>query len=282
MMPTSVSCRALPARAAQAGFSLIEIAIGLVILGLATVGLIATLSEQAEQRRIVDTRRALDDARDALLAFAGTNGRLPCPATAATNGQESIASNVGGIVTCSVQDGFLPAVTLGLPGVEPTGLLTDGWRDGAGQANGTHLRAFRYGLTSLAVPVANALSSPALGAPGSPTQRIAVQTAINANQGLFVCRSAAGMTGAGNRCGSAANTLASNAVAIVRSAGRNGAQTAAYSADEQQNYTQAITRGYVHRDFAPAGATGGSYDDLMTWIPYPQLANRLVASGQVL
>lgn len=271
-----------PSRRRARGFSLIEIAIGLMIVALTTVGLVASLTQQIEQRRIVETRNALAAARDALLAFAGTSGRLPCPATAASLGQEAIAANVGGVVTCAVEDGFLPAATLGLADVDGNGHVTDAWRDGAGSNNGTHLRALRYGISALAAPVANALSSAALGLPGSTTRRIDVQSAISAGQGLFVCRSAAGMAVGVNRCGGAANTLASNVAAVVRSLGVNGAQPAAYSADETQNAAVAVSRAYVSREFMPAGAAGGGFDDLLTWIPYPLLADRLLASGQVL
>jgi len=264
-----------------AGFSLIEIAIGMAILALAAVGLIASISKQAEQNKLKETRQILEVARDAMLAFVGTNGRLPCPALAASNGQESIANVVGGTVNCSAESGFLPAVTLGMSDVDANGLLNDAFEDGAGQANGTFLRALRYGTSSLAPPLTYALQSPGLGNPSAASRRVDVQNAINAGQGVFVCRGVAG-TGAGaNRCGNAANTLATNAIAVIWSRGLNGNDLAAYSADENQNANQTLARTYINRNFAPAGATGGAFDDQLIWISYPILADRLVRGGFV-
>lgn len=263
------------------GFSLIEIAIGLAILSLAAVGLIASITKQSEQNKLKETRQTLLVAREALLAFVGTNGRLPCPALAASNGQESIAAVVGGTVTCSAESGFLPAVTLGMSDVDGNGLLNDAFQDGAGRANGTFLRAVRYGTTALAAPLTFALQSPGLGDPTSASRRVDVQGSINAGQGVFVCRQSAGIGAGVNRCGNAANTLATNAIAVIWSRGVNGNDLAAYSADENQNANQTLTRTYVKRDFAPSGATGGAFDDQMVWIAYPVLADRLVRGGFV-
>jgi len=265
----------------MSGFSLIEIAIGMAILSLAAVGLIASISKQAEQNNLKETRQTLQLARDALLAFVGTNGRLPCPALVASNGQESIAGVVGGIVTCSAESGFLPAVTLGMSDVDGNGLLNDAFEDGAGQANGTFLRAVRYGTTTLAAPLTNTLQSPGLGDPTAASRRIDVQGAINAGQGVFVCQAAAGIGAGANRCGGVANTLATNAIAVIWSRGLNGNDLAAYSADENQNANQTLARTYIKRSFAPAGAVGGAFDDQLVWIAYPVLADRLVRGGFV-
>lgn len=266
-----------PAR--QQGFSLVEIAIVLAILGFAALGLMSSLSRQAEQRSLAETRALLARAEEALLAFAMANGRLPCPALAASAGHESIASSTGGTVACSAQAGFLPAATLGMPGLDRHGLLNDGWRDGAGSGNATHLRALRYGLSSLASPVTNALSSPGLGGGGAPGNRLLVRDAIDAGAGLFVCHSTAGITATGNRCGGIANSVATNAVAIVWSRGQNGNSQPSWSASENQNAFQSVARVYINREMSPSGAVDGGFDDQLTWISWPLLADRLIAGG---
>lgn len=272
----------------QHGFTLIEISIGLMIMGLVTMGLVATLSQQAEQRRLIETRALLTQAREALLAFVSANGRLPCPAVAASSGQESVLAIVNGVTTCTTSTGFLPAVTLGMPGLDPGGWVTDAWRD-SGNPPATLPRVLRYGVAAMAgagAPAANALTSVALGAStgtnNPATIRGQVQAALGVTgQGLFVCASAAGIGGAGARCGPAANTLAFNAVAVVWSLGANGSVPALYSADETQNAAPGALGVWIDRTYAPQGAVGGNFDDLLTWIPYPLVADRLVKLGYV-
>ncbi|MGE0314873.1 MAG: type II secretion system protein [Lautropia sp.] len=273
-----------PARLApQRGFTLVEVAIALMIMGLITVGVVSTLNQQAEQRRIVETRATLQKAREALLAFAAANGRLPCPATAASGGAEA-STVTGTTVACTAETGLLPAVTLGMSELDSNGLLGNGWKDSAAGAP-TLPRAIRYAITRLSgTPVQDALTSPGLGATAAnaATRRADVQTAIATNNaGVFICRSAAGAGATPNRCGTAANTLAASMAAAVWSLGANGNDPAAFSADESQNYTMPIARVLVSRDFAPQGATGGMFDDQLTWLPFSLLLERLVTLGHV-
>src|SRR5258707_1256685 len=92
------------------GFTLIEVAISMVILGLVMTGLVVSLSQQLQQRRLLDTRTTLAEANDALIAFVTANARLPCPAIVGSNGLE--ATTAPG--TCTAAAGFLPAVTIRL------------------------------------------------------------------------------------------------------------------------------------------------------------------------
>src|SRR5260221_8003026 len=75
--------RIYPARHRSQGFSLVELAVVMTIVGFLLSGLIYTLSAQTEQRSFEETRRRLEQARELLLAFAIVNGRLPCPARSA-------------------------------------------------------------------------------------------------------------------------------------------------------------------------------------------------------
>ena len=59
----------------QVGFTLVEMAIVLVIVSLLLTGLVPTISSQIDQRQRNETRKQLDDIRDALLGFAITYGR---------------------------------------------------------------------------------------------------------------------------------------------------------------------------------------------------------------
>jgi prepilin-type N-terminal cleavage/methylation domain-containing protein len=99
------------------GFTLTELAVVFLIVGLLMGGAIMTLSAQMEQRTYEETQRRLQAARDALLAFALVNGRLPCPAAPNANGDESPA---GGACT-NWYNGFLPARTLGFQPTDAQG-----------------------------------------------------------------------------------------------------------------------------------------------------------------
>jgi prepilin-type N-terminal cleavage/methylation domain-containing protein len=96
--------------APQQGFSLVEMAIVLAILGLLLAGLVPSLSAQREAQRINETRKYMEEVREALLGYAisSANKRLPCP-----------DSNGDGIAetTCSSaaqQVGTLPYKDLGV------------------------------------------------------------------------------------------------------------------------------------------------------------------------
>lgn len=104
-------------RLPQAGFSLIELSIVLIVFGLLASGMVGSLSGQ---RRLADERKAqqqLELALDALYGFAIANGRLPCPAEATLASTEAIA----GQEACPLEHGVLPWRTLGLAELDPWG-----------------------------------------------------------------------------------------------------------------------------------------------------------------
>ena len=106
---------------ASRGFTLIELAISLAIVGLLLTMFIVPLGTQYDQRRINDTQKQLELISEAILGFAVTNGRLPCPATPNTPNTTAGAGteNKPG-TTCTLSVGVLPWATLGLP-------ETDAW-----------------------------------------------------------------------------------------------------------------------------------------------------------
>lgn len=100
------------------GYSLIELAIALGIVGLLASTLLIGLAAQREAADYRAAQRQLDDAGEALLGFAITYGRLPCPARPGlVSGQDG-----AGIADCPAgEHGVLPWVTLGLPETDPWG-----------------------------------------------------------------------------------------------------------------------------------------------------------------
>lgn len=94
----------------QVGFSLIEMAIVLVIVGLLLGGSLVPLSAQMERSRRSETSQILKNTIDAIYGYAFDNGRFPCPDDPLNSG-DGVEDRTG--VDCSVLSGNLPWVTLG-------------------------------------------------------------------------------------------------------------------------------------------------------------------------
>lgn len=107
IVPPTFACRAR-------GFSLVELAVVLLIVGLLLGGAMLPLSAQRELRLAADTQRQLEEAREALLGFVLTNGRLPCPDTD-DDGKENQAA------PCANVEGHLPHADLGIARADPYG-----------------------------------------------------------------------------------------------------------------------------------------------------------------
>lgn len=97
------------------GFTLVEMAVVLLILSLLAGSLSAGLSSHLARRAERATDDALDEARDTLLGYALRKGHFPCPAKGPQDGAEDRNGS-----TCTRQAGLLPWATLGIQGV-------DGW-----------------------------------------------------------------------------------------------------------------------------------------------------------
>ncbi len=104
----------------QGGAALLMLMLLLVMgVGAASLLLSALSHLDLEQRRTQLTLSRLAQARDALVGYAATNGRLPRPAISALDGHESPQP-------CTSEQqctGFLPWVTLGVAGSDAWGKL---------------------------------------------------------------------------------------------------------------------------------------------------------------
>lgn len=92
------------------GFTLVEIAIVMVIVGLLLAGVSSQFGSYADNDRYSSTQDYLADARKAMLDYAGVNGYLPCPDTGG-DGRGDMGNNKA----CDGFEGTLPYVDLGLP-----------------------------------------------------------------------------------------------------------------------------------------------------------------------
>lgn len=227
------------------GFTLVEISIVLVIVGLLVGGLITPLGVQLEQRRAADTRKAMEEARDALAGFAVRNGYLPCPAISASNGLEDRS---GDRCTGERRIGFLPWATLGVPKLDSWGHLylysvTPAFSDSA--------VIFRLN-TPRDITVASR------DAPGALVQ------ASESNDIPAVILSH-GRNGYG---------AYSEQGTRISDAGRR-------NVDEKANLNPAGTL-FVSRDPGDSeAAPGGPYDDIVVWLSPNILFNRMVAAQRL-
>ncbi|MCX7156471.1 MAG: type II secretion system protein [Rhodocyclales bacterium] len=105
----------------QQGFSLVELAVVLVIVGLLISGMLLPLSAQRDVRSLAETQKALGEIREALIGYAIINGKLPCPML--TSMTDPANANYGKApATCAPgAQGYLPWKTLGVNEVDAWG-----------------------------------------------------------------------------------------------------------------------------------------------------------------
>ncbi len=194
------------------GFTLLETAIVLFIVALLLGGLLPTLSSRIEQQRIREVSMQLDEVRQALIGYAIANGRLPCPASATSNGAESYASggNAANGDCSNFDDGYAPSVTLGLVTSDERGYAIDPW------GNRIH-----YAVTSW-----NANTYTSTGG-----MRTAGLSTLAPN--LLVCSTASGISATSCASGTAL-TSSPGVPAVIYSTGRNGS-LGGTGADEAAN-----------------------------------------------
>lgn len=248
------------------GFSLVEMAVVLAIVGLLLGGLLLPLGAQIEQQQMNETQRRLEMARDALVGFATANRRLPCPANATSLGVEVIGTAyASGGGACSLPwTGYVPAVTLGLLPVDSNKFYVDAWGN-----------PIRYAVTDFSTTV----SGTANVRPFTSTD--AIRSVYNASSlttlvpDLRVCSTATGISGSGASADCAASsTLISNAAAVVFSTGKN-TPTGGTGTDEAANLN--TDRAFVSH--TPTTATGNEFDDIVLWLSSYLLYTRMIAGG---
>jgi prepilin-type N-terminal cleavage/methylation domain-containing protein len=274
------------------GFSLLEFAIVLAVFAMVLGTFLVPLTKQIEQQRYTETQRMLTVAREALVAFAAANGRLPCPASPVSNGVEDFSvapvgtrANglcVGYIPGAVVFSGFLPAATLGFTPVDDQGYAIDAW--------GLQQNRIRYAVTADTYLVASDLVTPnhatftsATGVKDNPLDVLSDN--MPGRPFLYICADKPNPAG-GASCGLAPPAgpfrLANgNAVAVIYSLGANAADNAP-SPTEKLNWDPANPN-KVDPVFVSHGlrTTGEVFDDVVTWIGPNLLIGRMIAAGKL-
>jgi prepilin-type N-terminal cleavage/methylation domain-containing protein len=234
----------------QQGFTLTELAVVFAIMALLIGSGVLTLSTQLELRNHEETKRQLNIALDALIGYAIVNRRLPCPATAATSGDEAPAG--GG--ACTTFSGFLPARTIGFQPTDADGYGVDVWGN-----------RIRYAVSGVAPTGCTGTSV----APHFTSQANLKANGLSCRPSdIDICTSGA--------C-TARVVSQTTAVLVVFSTGKNGAAASTYGPDELENTdADAI---FVSRTPGDSATAGGAYDDLLTLLPVGVLYSKLIAAG---
>lgn len=235
------------------GFTLVEMAIVLLIFGLLFGGGLTILSSQLELRRIQETNAALDEAREALIGFAVSQGRLPRPATSATIGSENpVACTSEALCT-----GFIPWSTLGVAKLDGFGKI------------------IRYSVTP----------DFAGGATGTASFDLSTSVATKTvetrdGSGALIYQAGQLLCSVASQC----------MPAVVFSHGKNNHGTgesgnvmsdnSATNSDEDTNNSASVN--FIGRTPSiNATSPGGEFDDQVTWLSPNILFNRMVAAGKL-
>jgi len=238
----------------QYGFSLVEMAIVLIILGFLLAAALLPLQAQRHIAAQLETETILADAQKALIGFAQTHGRLPCPATnhgSAVFPDDMGTENPSGSGVCVVQSGFLPAKTLGLQAIDAQGFALDAWQN-----------RVRYAVTLAhdgAFTKTNGMNDLGVAALAPD---------------LKVCATASA-TGCTNRI-----NLIDNAVAVIFSLGATANQTSG-GIDENRNLMMPTNNTFISHTITTSASTNGEFDHIVTWLSPYVLYNDMITAGQL-
>jgi prepilin-type N-terminal cleavage/methylation domain-containing protein len=268
------------------GFSLVEMAVVLVILGFVIGALLLPLQAQREQLSRNQTQNQLEIARKALIGFAQSNGRLPCPATAVSNidsGSNGIEQPVGG-GACTTQMGYLPAATLGVQPTDTNGFAIDAWNNRilyAVAQNSAATTPVNPATPDYTIVIAD---DPTTTATNEADGMSAVGIA-NLTPELRVCNSGLLTTGiTASTCSGSPETNYSinNAVAVIYSLGPTGSLPAG-GIDEAENPSLQSNpqRVFVSHGITSNNEPGGEFDHLVVWISPYVLYNAMIQAGQL-
>lgn len=259
------------------GFSLIEIAVVLLIISVLISIVAIPIATQMDQSRVAETNKQLEAIKEALIGYALANGRLPCPAidgitfgspSASSSGAEAPAPGGG----CKVRVGYVPAATIGISPVDSYGFALDAW--------GTSKNRIIYGVANIANAAGSVCPSGGVVFPlTTPSGIKSASMDCISNQGTLVPSKLISVCSAapsGGVCGG--TTLTSSAPFVLVSLGKN-APTGGVVGDETHNIDQDLF--FVSHTPTAAGSPAGEFDDIVVWPSLNTLFARMVQAGKL-
>ncbi len=241
------------------GFTLIELAVVIAIVGFFLGSILMPLATRVELNQTRTTLDLMEQARDALLGHAITNGRLPCPDTdASSDGVENTVIVSTKVTACGVAGtptyiGTLPWVTLGLA-------EADSW--------GTR---FTYGVTP-----AFAFDSLSLSDTGTltiETRKADTKVSENMATNVPAVIVSHGRNGLGGTDGDGKGRGAPPASSVDETENQDGDTTFA-------SRTRVLDLATGCSDTV-AGTAFCEFDDVLVWISPHVLFERMVAAGRL-
>lgn len=243
------------------GFTLIELAVVLVVVGIMLGGFIGTLASRINVTKKGDASVELEEIKQSMMAYSFVNGYLPCPDCSTVAGDCTSALVGDGVsdfdltnVRCSVNEavGHVPWVTLGL----------------------------------------------GRGDPWSNHYRYAVQNEYADENIVFTLASSAGTARivepdfVADATGGTAHSLAENVVAIIFSHGANGygaisednvarAAIPVANVDELENTDNDGDYYMRPETSADVSIAGKEFDDIVIWISEYELKAKMVEAGKL-
>lgn len=267
-------------RLKKSGFSLIEMAIVLVILGLLLGGAMALIGPQREVQKVKDTEAEIQRIQEALIAFAinSPTGNLPCPNTnIGTPGLEG--ARVVATGDCQRFEGWVPFAVLGGIGRQ------DAWGNRFryrvvktySRSNVAALPALNYSLaTNLVTPAATSETLYVCSGNSVAPPCTVANNGIDVANNLVAVIVSYGRNGFGARNleSGILQTLPTGAHEIENTNGRN-------AADTLDGGNDANNRRFIYHVPSPIGAATGEFDDIVGWLPQGVFHSRLIAAGRL-
>jgi prepilin-type N-terminal cleavage/methylation domain-containing protein len=270
----------------QRGFTLIEMAIVLVIVTILIGGLAMPLSAQIQARRIAETKKTLEEAREAILGYAMTHSCSCAYDTVGPTGVlQSAPQTTCTISSCPSNNPSSTAVTLKhayLPCPDTTG---NGREDRNLSTRACIEQVIGSGLSHGTLPWVD-LGIAQQDAWGNRLIYAVNTTYSNELRGFS---SSTSLTSPLQVCTMSTCTtpdVASNVVFLLLSHGPNGwgalgvngNQLAAPTGANELENTDADPT-YISRTPTQAGGTGGAFDDQVMWVSDSLLKVRVCPTG---